>query len=624
VITLAKAGRVVGKVTRGGKPEHNFSVTLWPAAQRYNYNTTAFANATDGEFEIDEAPVGDVSIFATSTECPRGEVKVLHVDAAQNARVELDLPESILGRGRVVDAATGEGISSARLRLYSSWRGDFIGWFGPFRSVNADGTFEIKGFSPGDSRFVVNADGYAGYLGQTTGAVGRELDLGLIALQRAQTLEVRLEPPGSRDFSSWQVNAEGNETYPLQPFNREGISRFENVGPGIYFICVFAPDGRARATELYLEPGREWVVRFPVDGGRVLDVSVTGADGRTAEEIGATEVIVTHASAQGPCVLRRQTLDVHGRATFDALPAGVVTVEALDKNGDSLGLTVTRLETAENSVELRLGAHDLNVLVVDVHGRPLDGTGLQLRAPQLGFAWWQHGVTDARGEHRFPSLGMPNVLINLNHPTLGMRADIEIDLERRSRDKPVVLTLDAHEHVRIRCIDGDTPVPALQVRYFAERCDFCVGSFVTGMDGRAESGPVAHGAFRFSIDQPGVWPASAVIDSRADEAANDVQVMRVGGLELIATRVSGEPLAEAAIELINEQMYTSVSSWIESGLVKRPSNGLATGTDGRLVVDGLPRGSYRWTLRGPGGESGSGRVQVPPRDVAHVEVSTKP
>jgi hypothetical protein len=100
--------------------------------------------------------------------------------------------------------------------------------------------------------------------------------------------------------------------------------------------------------------------------------------------------------------------------------------------------------------------------------------------------------------------------------------------------------------------------------------------------------------------------------------------MRVGGLELIATRVSGEPLADAAIELINEQMYTSVSSWIESGLVKRPSNGLATGTDGRLVVDGLPRGSYRWTLRGPGGESGSGRVQIPPRDVARVEVSAKP
>jgi hypothetical protein len=244
-----------------------------------------------------------------------------------------------------------------------------------------------------------------------------------------------------------------------------------------------------------------------------------------------------------------------------------------------------------------------------------------LRAPELGYAWWQHGVTDSNGEFRFASLGMARVLLNATHSTLGMRSDVPIDLEGRDPSDAFVIVLAPTDRIRIRCMDGATPVSALQVRFFAEQCEFHVGSFVTGLDGRAESGPVAHGRFRVSLQQAGVWPVVAVVESRADASTVDVAVKQLGDIEMRFTRIGGAPVVGASVELRSEEFAKSLSEWIDEGRVAAPPHGLETDADGRWSATGLPHGRYSWNVHAPDGGTASGDLVIPPRGLGRHEAT---
>jgi hypothetical protein len=48
--------------------------------------------------------------------------------------------------------------------------------------------------------------------------------------------------------------------------------------------------------------------------------------------------------------------------------------------------------------------------------------------------------------------------------------------------------------------------------------------------------------------------------------------------------------------------------------------GLVTDAEGRLVLDGIPRGTYEWTCTSPGGVRASGTERLPPRGRVELQI----
>jgi hypothetical protein len=77
------------------------------------------------------------------------------------------------------------------------------------------------------------------------------------------------------------------------------------------------------------------------------------------------------------------------------------------------------------------------------------------------------------------------------------------------------------------------------------------------------------------------------------------------------------------IDLRSVEFETDVADWIAAGLVDGP-DALVSGLDGLIRVERVPRGTYRWVMSTPAGETLEGLAEVPPADVLSVPIVLPP
>jgi hypothetical protein len=189
---------------------------------------------------------------------------------------------------------------------------------------------------------------------------------------------------------------------------------------------------------------------------------------------------------------------------------------------------------------------------------------------------------------------MSRVAQDLKHGSLGRR--IGIPAEASAGRIEVVLEASGGLDVRLR--DGDVPLAGVSVRMTTGGGTTLSEVLQTNSEGACRFEALGEGNVRLACHRSDCWPVVVEHAIRSDGGGPlDVDMRRLGDLEAVVTNRDGLPVAALALELRSLDVEADVSTWLAEERIRAPA-GLTTDRLGRLVLEGLPRGTYAWGVAG--------------------------
>lgn len=611
-ITLKRASRVAGRCLHLGKPVSDFEVLTWRTSDR-SYTSTRFYDREDGSFELDTAPEGDCWITASSGSLPGCEPRQIRTAAGSTTEVVLELPEALRGVGQVVDEETGEGIPEAFVQLFVP--GDLIAiarWGYPI-PAGPDGVFEVDGFRPGKNELRVLAKGYSRQFLTRSAVAGEVLDWGVLSLARSHTLTFVLEDTsGVKDFDGIQVTGRGGQVLLPREVDSDGTVEFTDVGAGDYELIIEEPDDTTTSIMTRLLPGRDWTFRHRIAGANRLTVEVLVSD--PAELAGGLAIAVTWASPLGYNVMRTvgpiletaRIFEVHG------IDSGTVQAEIFDSQQVTRAAASGSFSGGALHLTLALTSKAIVFEVVDGEDLPVADVLVTASDPrQPGLRW---GSTDSSGRCELRGLSEGELLVSLRHGTRGSHLGIPIDASAGR----VKLVLDARAAIELVFQDGEERLTGVFCSLIDVGSPSQLGGH-TDEEGRLAIRELGEGGYRLDASKSDCWPVQFSARARPEPELQRVEMRRLGDLALQIVAAGGLPVSALAVELDSLEFEASVASWIGKKLVR--SDGLVTDLQGRIRVEGLPRGRYGWRIELPDGEALEGELVVEPGPVSEVRLS---
>jgi hypothetical protein len=605
-ITLLPAGTLQGRVTRNGGPVENF--IIWYASRTDGlWAYESFEGARDGEFRLQEVPLGAIELVALAGAAGQSSTVSTHVSKNNTlpAPVELRLIPPMKGLGRVVDALTGFSVDGAHAYVNGCVGGTVVDYRQRLEITTTDGSFNVDSLSAGTARLSVSAPGYEVKTVSAFGGAGEVVDFGTIRLERTQGLRVRLVPDGALRLDWCSATVSGGRTLPTQLFDTDGWLDAGNVVPGPCVIDIVRADRIEERVSLNLPPGRA-VVEIPITVGAGMRVVLEEGSGE------AFSVRLLHTDGEG---WERETsamFDGAREVDVPVPPAVVREVEVLDANLQRLLRREVSAEERATGV-VRIGeSAELAVRVVDSRREPIDGVAVLVRRVGGSTDMLLDARTDATGLARVAGVGWSEVEVLAFHPQRGVLPSVRAKTAEY-RDEPLELVLDVVGRWSVRLFDGEQALAGVQVRFLDPRHN--AGRSQSDAGGTAQSLPFAAGGYRAEVGERGYWPAAAELDLKSQDAETVLQVRRTGSLELVLQSATSPDVSALDIELENLEFKERVSEWLATARVSCASN-LRPDENRRVRIDGLPRGKYRWWVRRSDEVLASGEVEVPPHATA--------
>ncbi len=612
---VGRAGRIVGTCQQEGQPVTTFTLRYWQD-QPWNVRELEIAGRPDGSFEIDDAPLGNVQIVASSPACPSSEVHSVLVAPDAPARAAIHLEPVGRAMGRVIDAATGEPIPTATVQLWQLSGSDRIGRWSEPVSVDALGDLRDVILSTAWSELDIGAPGYASVSRSARADPGAAFDCGTIALVRKQELVVRLQGQAGVDSSAYEVDLGYGEQHPAVTFDAQGIARFEEVDPGPVAVSIYPPEFGRLTFQYVLETGREWVLDVPLDTGRSLSVRVEREGDEPLQE--GMWVGLSYSARPDREMQCFQSLPPDGKVTFVGLEGSAAVVEVVGPDFGKLAVRCVDLaaEGATDAV-LRLDPTRRTIRFVDRSRQPLANTAVQVRTPGNPTGWGVTQVTDNAGVIVLEGLQMRSAAAYVSTPEFYAN-DVPIPLDG-PRNETVEVVIDVAGHFDLQLVDGDVALAGVGAALSRELEGLTLIRSVSDPRGHVEFDSLTPGSYQVRVDAPGYWRAQIGVDARVDSPRYVLQVRRLGTIRF-AIESAGFSPAGARLELVSDEYGESVSDWLAAARISSSSGSMATDADGVLVLYGLPHGEYSWRMEDPGGRVVEGRAQVLPQDVQQVRV----
>lgn len=625
-LRLDPAGRIEGRCVHRGAPVRDFDVEFWTEPIKTTTRKRVHGSQ-DGVFVLEEVPLGEVLLFASSEEWPKSETKRVVVSREEAERVEIELPDALLGRGRVIDALSGDPLPNASVTIHACHQGTRIRpWKAAF-PVDSRGAFEIAGFVVGENQIEVTAPGHAMRADITWARAGEAIEFGTIGLHAKQSLEVQLMFEGDHDFSKSYAELKGDALLGPKTFSREGHLNFEGLDPGFYALRVYLVDyGVMTDVGVDLAPGNRHRVELPVGRGN-LAVRVVPEPGLPIPH--GCALSASFRRADGSQI--RQVHNVPG----NGIVPGDGRVELLRVEGESVLLEVSDMDssllgtaryplgsTTAPVLEVRVDTAPRRVRVVDSHRRPFPGVKVTVTCEEDPTGWIIAFSTDETGEFDLKGVTFHAVRAMLFHPDVGVTPSLLIDL---GSGKPVpdeiVLAPDAV--LRVRMLESGHAAANLEAWAGDAKNGIAIASQTrfSDPDGLASWSPVARGDYIVRVVHPGYWRSERMVRVGTDPDPAPMQVRRLGSIEVQVKDAYDVEREGVAVDLLSVEQQAWASNWIEHGLVPAPPHGLVTDEHGRLRVNGLPNGPFRWRATAPGGSPVEGEVTVPPQAVGSIAIT---
>ena len=608
-VSLATGGSLGGRVTHKGQPVKDFEVACWDKSDPLEITRHTFRNREDGRFQIDRIPLGLAAVVASAPGTGPSQVDTVAVAAEVRGETLLELAVLVRGSGLVVDAATGEPVSSARIQPFVHEDQRARTSYGAAIEVASDGEFDDVAFQPGRSRVRVAAPGYATAWAEAFAESGQAADFGTIALARRRSLSIVLVSDTPFDGTEFEAWASGHELLPKQRFDADGRAVFADVGPGVYHIRVRRGAGPAVDATVVLSPGEDWTVEIPVAGEDRLRVEVVP----TPTEPQSLWVFAELPLPGGRRINQGQQLGSDGTAEFRGLMPGGFTVHVhegvdggrLGSTGGILGvddrLTVARVTLTEGT----------ELLVVDASGSPVGGARVSFTPAQPGLP--TGGViTDSSGRGLLRGLAAGEYRVAIWRDDVGYDFNLAVRAPGPG-GPPIELVFEPDRALDLVLQDRGRPVAGVQVVPWDEHRVFGLAAATTGASGRVHWGPVGSGTFVLDLTHPSLWSREARVEATLPGSSTKVEVRLRGHLAFEVSDPSG-PLDSCRIELESVEFATDVGQWVEAGQANAFPPDRATDSTGRLRFEGLPNGPFRWRLT-HGEEAREGIVTVAPQVV---------
>ena len=612
-LSLDPAGRIEGRCVCRGEPVTDFEVMYWPGDRVNQLWNEGFVGREDGTFVLESVAAGEVSIVAHGAGYGQSEMSRVGLEPGGVTEVLLELSKGRTATGTIVDQHSGEAVVGATVQLFVTQGSRPIYKTGPAVQTDGEGHFELGGFSGVRSTFRIAAEGYAGRGIPVTATDDTTLDLGRIALPRAQTLEIRLHLAGDEDPTRYLVRTLDRGLRPTA-FSAEGVVVVEDFEAELPTFEVELPGGGKVHKRVPLLPGEDWVVEIPLDGAAALALEIEPAEG---EELPPDPwADVRFATASGD-VLRTITVPESGRVVFEGLEPGPAYVEITDDVQTFAGQTVMLVAGQQTTARIDLDGEMYLFRVVDGAGNALPSTSVRFSlegrpTARIG------AITDSLGELRSAALSGETATVHLSHPRFGVATHIPVHLPADSSE-PVILELEAEDSLSVQLRDGDEPAFGSSIELYARGTTFVLSARkTTDSEGRARWESLSTGPYDLHVHHPDYWPLRATLETGSEHT---VQVRRRSELNLTVTDAEGAPYAGVAVRLRSVEFEADVRSWAEAGQVDVEPASLATDSRGRIRVQGLPHGEYDWELEAPGAAMRRGRLLVPRDRAGNVNVA---
>ncbi len=615
-VTLLPAASVSGRCTFQGQPVERFDVLHWTEAPQ-RHVVASFDGREDGRFELDEVAAGPLFLRAHAPDLAASESIFVEVVPGSPVEVELALRQPGIGRGRVVDAATGEPIAGASLQAQDRERRRSLRPIGPATLSANDGSFELHRLNPAETGVLVEAPGYAKRHLLVVGDPEQPVELGDVKLDRERSLRVRLVADPPRDFTGFAFSAAGDgTTVDVRPFPASGVLEVEGLPPGTWRLTVHPTPETWIHRSGALAPGRDWEVVFDVSQRRELRVEVDPDEqGRVPEDL---YVAASYRDADDSDRTAVRALPRDGELVWTDLPEQDLYLVLRDS---SLRVLDTRSLPWEGSptqtVRLDPRARPARVRVVDKAGSPVPGVQVVAMAASSPDRWSSHDDTDSDGWARLGGVDFQDAVVVLSHPSHGVQLASPVDLSTGS-----VVVLDVWEGLHVRLMDGSSPSASADVDLWDADSSFWIGRYTTDRDGRLDVDRV-QGVVAIEVVASGLWPTRTNVPTRSSQLPIVVETLRTGSVLIVARSPDGAPTPGTTIDLHSEQLAEAVSTWVADQRVEA-RDGLVTGPEGSLLLRGLPRGHYSWLAQGPDELHGSGSLEVRAGETTRVVVVLGP
>jgi hypothetical protein len=185
----------------------------------------------------------------------------------------------------------------------------------------------------------------------------------------------------------------------------------------------------------------------------------------------------------------------------------------------------------------------------------------------------------------------------LQHPELGYHYGISVDVPRLTAD-PIPIVFAPDQSLEMQLLDGIEPLASLPCLPIEESGFARLPLRTTDSTGVVSWTALGPGRFTVQIRQPGFWPTDAHVETLPPGQRTEVQVRRVGDLDVSVERVGSGSVAGLPLALESVEFQVPVPTWIAEDKVTSSTGSAALDYQGRLVFIGLPRGTYRWAIEG--------------------------
>lgn len=615
-VVLEPGATLRGHVLAEGEPVKSFTIVHRRADQIGDPEFADVYDSKDGSFAIEGLPAGERSVFAVATEWPRSSEQrvMLSTEADAAATFQLRAPGQAFGVVR--DALTGEPVAGCAAQMWTTSGELLTRKWGPRRQGDSMGRFEISGLAATEAMTVeVSAPDYAREFRTVPKANELPVDLGVIGLSRSRKLTVHLRVPGGESVTKWNVRCADAPDSRLVAFPESGTVIFEGLQPAFYEVVIEDGPNASRRRSVEVPVDRDGETTFDVTEGADFVVQVLAGD-VDFRPLDCWLLVKGMSGEYGSPRSHLLTIPGDGVVAVRGVLGDFASVLVVKRAGGILGsaiLSADDIKSGRYVLELRDSQRSLRV--VDSAHRPLAGVLTHVGTPKMN--WLSGRTTDSDGRLTISGLSESSFDISLQLPPHGggVIRDVRLGTD------PIDIVFDPSATIRFRLLDGDVPVSGVSVRIrdgLGVEREF--PTLVTDGSGTAVGEKYLPQAFVGITHQSGIWPATFTLQASESVTPTIVQVRRRGSVVLHARR-DGLPLAGVALSVESVEFATNVSSWIADGAITASHAACVTDGQGRLRLDGLPRGPYRWSVTLDDGVQIGGNFDVEPQRRVDVDLT---
>jgi len=618
-VRLVRGGVLRGVVRAGGEPASDFRIIVTRAQDNSpdGVREHEFTDRKEGAYELDGVPIGEIEVFAYSSQYQRSASHVVHVEPGMPVMADFDLPLPVEVKARIVDAQSFEPIARAVVQGWMSSRVATLRSWGATAESGTDGKFVLACASPDAAVSLrVEADGYAPVFRVVRSREGKPVDLGIIGLSRPRDFELRVMGDELAPTNSIHASMRGMHAEARRSADAEGRIRFEGVRPDAYTVTVDWGSSASYSFATRLGSADTSSMDFDLRRGHDVFVVV-----RTEDGVGLAPGCVLQAAywslSAKRLVLWNDWVPDSSRIDIGRFDSDRVVLQVLDPTGKTIGaVRIPDLARAGPEVVLRLGGKGHTLRVLDRDDRPLARASVSIGRSAGVFERFLN--TDANGIVELPSFDGDEMQVIVDVPFEGCALYRSVSLS----DRPTDLRFDPHEIVGIRLLDGAEPLPGILVQVFhGHGFEYLVDELVSDDQGEARTRRVSGSDdYVLRIEQPGIWPVNSLQKAHANSSTTAVQVRRIGSTVLRARR-SGLAVAGQSVTLRSEEFGEDVEMWRSSGRCVVTPSDFRTDVQGRIRIDGIPHGSYRWSATIEPDITVGGRFEVLPNQRVDVDLA---